>query len=305
MKDAARIPEKTDCLEPVPAADFVRAWKQDFGIETAHLFENVDAIELTRDAETGHMRFEPSILGDASFYQALRRFKWYHPVRKLEHVHAGRLASPGDLVLDIGAGVGDFARYLDQVGYIGLESDPDAVEAGQQSGRDLRPIDMATWRALDMFRPADLVTAFQVLEHVSEPQSFLTEMVACLSQDGRLVIGVPDAESYVADLPDFMLNAPPHHVTWWTEAALRELLDRAGMKVDAVTRFPVEPWEYQLWWMAKASNCLPGQKERRFGRALRWRKILSFCLSWPLQWMPPPAGANGSTLLVQASRRYP
>ena len=292
-----------DLLERIAAEDLVRAWRQDFGIDVARLFSGVEHIELKRDPGSGYLRFDPPILGDAAFYQKLRAFKWYHPEQKREHVHAASVVAAGAFVLDVGAGVGDFARCLEHVGYIGLESDPEAIAAGRRTGLDLRSETMSMWRDSVDYRPANVVSAFQVLEHVSDPQNFIAEMTQCLAPDGQLIIGVPDADSYVADLPDFMLNAPPHHVTWWTEPALRQLLEKMGLKVDAVTRFQVEPWEYQLWWMAKISNGLPGRKERRFGRTMRWRKILSFCLSWPLQWMSPPRRARGSTLLVQASRK--
>ncbi|MFN3212712.1 MAG: class I SAM-dependent methyltransferase [Henriciella sp.] len=292
-----------DLLERIPVPDLVRAWRQDFGIDVAALFEGADQIELKRDPGSGVLHFDPPILGDAAFYQQLRAFKWYHPAQKREHVHAASVVAAGAFVLDVGAGIGDFARHLERVGYIGLESDPEAILAGRRAGRDLRCQTMSTWRGSADYRPANIITAFQVLEHVPAPQDFIAEMIQCLAPDGTLMIGVPDAESYVADLPDFMLNAPPHHITWWTEAALKHLLETAGLKVDAVTRFQVEPWEYQLWWMAKLSNWLPGRKARRFGRALRWRKILAFCLSWPLQRVSPPRSACGSTLLIQASRK--
>lgn len=282
--------------------DLVRAWRQDFGIDVAHLFSGVEQIEMREDANTGHIAFWPPILGDAAFYQALRRFKWYHPERKCEHVYAAEIAQRGSFVLDVGAGHGDFAAHLCDVDYLGLESDPDAVATAKSRGHDVRDQSMATWRASDAFRPADLVTAFQVLEHVEDPETFLNEMKSCLQDQGDLIIGVPDADSYVRSLPDFMLNAPPHHVTWWTETSLRAVLRRVGMEAVQVQRFAVEPWEYQLWWMAKFAGDVLKSERGFFGPHLRWRKMWSFCLSWPLQWLAPPKTARGSTLLVRAQR---
>ncbi|MEL7032541.1 MAG: class I SAM-dependent methyltransferase [Pseudomonadota bacterium] len=289
-------------LETIQAADLIQSWRQDFGIDVAHLFSGIEHIEMREDAETGRVDFVPRVLGDATFYQALRQFYWYHPARKQEHVHAATLTKPGDLVLDVGAGNGDFAAYLSDVEYIGLEQDGTAVEAASARGRNLRSLSMADWRASDHARLADLVTAFQVLEHVPDPQAFLAELTNCLAPGGVMVIGVPDAQSYVSDVPDLMLNAPPHHVSWWTEAALRTSLARVGLEVMEIKRFAVEPWEYQLWWMAKFAGWMGGNGGARFGRHLRLRKVIAFCLSWPLQWLAPPKSARGSTLLVQATR---
>lgn len=297
-------PETSDdgVLETLQTADLIQSWRQDFGIEVSHLFAGIERIEMRQDAEAGRVDFVPRVLGDAAFYQALRQFNWYHPARKLEHVHAATLAKPGDLVLDVGAGNGDFAAYLSDVDYIGLEQDGAAVEAARARGRDLRALSMADWRASDRERRADLVTAFQVLEHVADPQAFLAELNSCLASDGTMVIGVPDAESYVSDVPDLMLNAPPHHVSWWTEAALRTSLAQVGLEVIEVKRFAVEPWEYQLWWMAKFTGWMGGHRGPRFGRRLRVKKVIAFCLSWPLQWLAPPQSARGSTLIVLAKR---
>lgn len=292
-------------MERIPSDHLIRAWRQDFGIDVSHLFAGIDQIELHEAANTGHIAFSPPVLGDTTFYQALRRFKWYHPKRKREHEYAAARAKPGDFILDVGAGNGDFAAYLSDVDYLGLESDQAAVAEAQRQGRGLRDLTMADWLASEAYRPADLVTAFQVLEHVADPQAFLAGMRRCLHEKGELVIGVPDAESYVRSLPDFMLNAPPHHVTWWTERAVRALMQEVGLEVVEVKRFAVEPWEYQLWWMAKFAGNIAHSDRAFFGPQLRWRKIWSFCLSWPLQWLAPPKSARGSTLVLRARLAAP
>ncbi|MEM7458092.1 MAG: class I SAM-dependent methyltransferase [Pseudomonadota bacterium] len=289
-------------FQTLRTSELIKSWKQDFGIDVDSLFKGIEQLELRRDPATGRMDFLPRVLGDADFYQQLRRFSWYHPKRKLEHVHAAQLAQSGDFILDVGAGHGDFAAYLSDVDYLGLESDQVAVAAARERGRDLRAITMSELRADKTYRPADLVTAFQVLEHVDDPDTFLREMKDCMRTDGSMIVGVPDADSYVTRVPDLMLNAPPHHVTWWTEAALRKTMSRIGLDVVRVQRFAVEPWEYQLWWMAKFSRWMGDANGQYFGRNLRARKVAAFSLSWPLQWVAPPKSASGSTLLVHARR---
>ncbi len=288
----------SEIIERIRAADLVSSWKRDFGVDVAHLFAGVEELTLSRDVDTGLLSFDPPVEGDAAFYQAMRRFKWYHPAHKEEFAAAAEWLGAGGRALDVGAGDAGFARYVRAGAYTGLETDPQAVASAVATGLTVHNLDMAAYRASDRFEAAELVTAFQVLEHVRDPQRFVCEMAELTTPGGHVAIGVPDAASYVADLPDFMLNAPPHHLTWWTEAALGAAMAQAGLQVRAVHRFGVEPWERQLWWMAKLARIGRAETASRFGRRLRARKVASFVGAWALQIFPIPKPARGSTLLM-------
>lgn len=284
-------------LETIAAADIVETWQRDFGIDVARLFRNVATVDLVEDAATGRIGFRPAITGDPAFYAALRKFRWYHPASKAEHEAAARWLQDGERVIDVGAGLGGFSAHVPRRQYLGLETDPDAVAACTAKGLTVLELDLQA--AIGAVEPGGMVTAFQVLEHVADADAFLAGMIALTGPGGRIAIGVPDAASYIADLPDFVLNAPPHHVSWWTEAALRGLFERAGLKVLAAERFRVEPWERQIWWMAKLSG---KAGPRRFGRQLRTRKVLAYAGSLGLQVLPVPGSARGATLLMVGER---
>ncbi|MEO9970152.1 MAG: class I SAM-dependent methyltransferase [Hyphomonadaceae bacterium] len=287
-----------DVIETIQVADIIASWKSDFGIDVAHLFAGVDGLNVVQDPMTGRLGFYPPIEGDAGFYQALRKFDWYHPPHKEEFAAAAAWHQAGEPVLDIGAGDADFSNYIPHQDYRGLELDGAAVAKAKASRLDVRDLSMRDYLASKEFAPAGLVAAFQVLEHVADPDGFISDMAAMTRTGGRVAIGVPDAGSYVADLPDFMLNAPPHHLTWWTEAALEAAMMRAGFEIEAVYRFAVEPWERQLWWMAKLAKLGRGDQAARFGAELRARKVASYIGSWVLQILPIPKTVRGSTLLM-------
>lgn len=292
----------TEIVETVSSADLVKSWQSDFGIDVAHLFEDVPEIALLKDNKTGRLSFYPAVEGDPAFYQALRAFDWYHPPSKDEFAAAASYHRPGELIIDVGAGAGGFAAHVPRPLYRGLETDSEAVKAAHAKGLNLVHSDMAEHLASEYFQPAGLVTAFQVLEHVRDPDMFLHELVALADKGGRVVVGVPDAGSYVADLPDFMLNAPPHHLTWWTGTALRDSLQTAGLRILETHRFKVEPWERQLWWMSKLARLARPEKMSRLGAKLRTRKVASYLGSWALQKCPIPKTARGSTLLMVAEK---
>lgn len=290
-------------VETISTLDIIASWRKDFGIDVARLFEGVETLLMLEDTQTGQLSFYPPIEGDAAFYQALRKFDWYHPPTKEEFSAAAKYHIAGEQVIDVGAGAGGFAAHVPRGLYCGLETDGEATLAGVANGLNIIKADMSDYLESANFQAAGLVTAFQVLEHVAAPQAFIKKLSSLACAGGRVAIGVPDAGSYVADLPDFMLNAPPHHLTWWTQPALASAMEVAGLKIIGTHCFAVEPWERQLWWMAKLANLARPAGIGRFGATLRARKVASFLGSWVLQLTPIPTEQRGSTLLMVGEKR--
>ena len=306
MAEPTLAPEplaRPDCevLETLLVKDLVRSWRQDFGLEVSDLFSGLETLRLCRNLESGLVFFDPPVPGPEAFYQGLRRFPWYHPPAKAEHRVAASYLKPGDRILDIGAGEGGFSAFVQDGTYRGLEFDGEAVARGRELGRNLSQMSLEDASAA---APAayDVVTAFQLLEHLPDPESFAVQAAALVAPGGWLILGVPSAESYLSALPDFVLNAPPHHLTWWTAQSLGDLLRRQGLQDLDFHEFPVEPWERRLWWMARVAKAQGQAPDRHFGAVLRQRKILSWLASGLLQWLKPPAQTSGATLLVAARK---
>ncbi|MEM7661442.1 MAG: class I SAM-dependent methyltransferase [Pseudomonadota bacterium] len=293
---------EVEVIEVISVEDLIKSWQSDFSVETRHLFGSLKTIRMLRHRQSGIIFFDLPVLGDAAFYKTLRHFKWYHPSTKEEYRAAADWARADQMVLDVGAGLAGFADHVPKDRYIGLETDSEAVKDCRARGLTVHNMDMATYRAQSDVISAGLVTAFQVLEHVDDPDGFIEQMGSLTQQGGRVAVGVPDADSYVSDLPDFMLNAPPHHITWWTEASLLALMERQGLRPLEVKRFPVEPWERQLWWMAKVARIGRREGGSQFGRNLRARKVVAYLVSYALQLLPLPSDAMGSTLFIIAEK---
>ncbi|MDJ0950874.1 MAG: class I SAM-dependent methyltransferase [Alphaproteobacteria bacterium] len=298
----ARPRPSYEVLETVSAAGLAASWRADLGIDVGTAFAGVDLFQLCRDPATGLVFFDPPVTGPPDFYARLRRFDWYRPPHKEEHATAARWIPAGARVLDIGAGDGRFAAHVPHARYRGIETDPEAVAAARARGLDVREATLS--QVAGEGGGFDVVAAFQVLEHLADPFAFASAAVDCLPDAGLVMFGVPDGESYVADLPDFVLNAPPHHVTWWTETALRQLARDLGLTLLAMERFPVEPWERRLWWMARVARALAPRRRRRFGRRLRTLKIASWLAAGLLARLPVGFGdSSGATLLLVAGKR--
>jgi hypothetical protein len=81
--------------------------------------------------------------------------------------------------------------------------------------------------------PVDLITAFHVLEHVSDPEAFLKRCHGRLNEQGVLVIEVPSfefARKRLNDDPVGLLNhiSPYYHLHHFTRAGLDTMLRRTG-----------------------------------------------------------------------------
>lgn len=138
-------------------------------------------------------------------------------------------AGPPGRALEIGAGVGYLSSQLIANGW-----DTDALEPGK--GYE------AYWKHLnvevinDFFPsqfakgPYDLVIMYAVLEHIFDVETFLRAIVEHLSEDGRIILAVPDCsvETTVGD-PSMLVH---EHYHYFTAPSLRRTLESQGLQAD-------------------------------------------------------------------------
>jgi SAM-dependent methyltransferase len=89
------------------------------------------------------------------------------------------------------------------------------------------------------FEPAlfDLVTLWDVIEHVADPLAVLTEVARVLAPGGKVVLTTGDIGSAYARRHGvrWHLLTPPWHLYFFSRATLAGLAARAGLKVDGVS----------------------------------------------------------------------
>jgi len=134
----------------------------------------------------------------------------------------------GGRVLDIGAGVGNFLCRLEAnwecYGVEGSESTRSELEA--RAIKVFRGLSEATQSHAGTFQ---VITLFQVLEHIADFDLILKQCHQLLAAGGRLVITVPDGDAMIRQeqmtgCPDM----PPNHINKWTPASLSGVLERIG-----------------------------------------------------------------------------
>lgn len=241
-------------LFSIETASLARYWKYIAGVDVRNLYATVERIELC-EAEDGLWFFSPMIAGDHHFYGDLYRklrFDRFLVAERHEFGLAAKHVGHGAEVLDVGCGFGEFARWLDHVVYTGIDLSFEEADAGPLPAH-------ATIRRQDLGdhllegRTYDVVSAFQVLEHVKDPAVFLRQIRQAVKPGGKVIIAVPLVPSPALEIPAVPINMPPHHLTFWTAPALHRLFEGAGLHVVHYEEVPPSPAEDFLFWARKFS----------------------------------------------------
>jgi 2-polyprenyl-3-methyl-5-hydroxy-6-metoxy-1,4-benzoquinol methylase len=159
--------------------------------------------------------YEPSIAGDDSLYKSLQLIPGYYMSAKDEFRVALEHVSPDAQVLEVGAGPGEFGMQLHSQKYVGLELSDSAVALACSKGLDVRTDSLQKHLRDVGSERYDVVCAFQVLEHVAEPRRMLENMILSVKPHGKLILSVPNDDSFVSVERNAVLNMPPHHQTRW------------------------------------------------------------------------------------------
>jgi SAM-dependent methyltransferase len=145
-------------------------------------------------------------------------------------------------VLDIGTGLGHFLIHLSKMSGVGRLGGTDITDVNRERlathGIDLYLGDIAE---LDLDR-WDVVTVHHVLEHVLDPNAFLTRVAELLGDGGILHLVLPNEASFMSRWKSYLSRSglkprpfkhlsPEHHLWYFDRETLNRLLEKNGFRV--------------------------------------------------------------------------
>ncbi|PNW30958.1 UNVERIFIED_CONTAM: methyltransferase type 11 [Euhalothece sp. KZN 001] len=233
-------------LSVIKSDQLIQDWKRGFGIDISEELKGCEEIKLY-ECNKSKLRFFMPIdtAGSDQLYEQLEKYDWYYMPRKWEHDVAVTDLQRCQRVLEVGCGRGAFVERLckeENIDAEGVELNSSAVSSAKAKGINVYPIDLHELAEKEE-ESYDAVCSFQVLEHVPDPLPFLESMLTLLKPQGKLIISVPNAESFLQHQYN-LLDMPPHHVTQWSESAFRFLNSCLPVKVDKIRREPLA--EYHI-----------------------------------------------------------
>lgn len=212
--------------------------------ETLSEFYQSEYPELLSDGELGED--VSRLLRDtenATREREWRRSTWYTDCLSI----ACDIDSGAERVLDIGCGTGEFLSFAEERGYDAVGVEPSGRLADAAREKDLEVYDGTVEAFVDEHdQRFDLITLFNVLEHVPNPAEVFQAVRSLLTDDGVVVVKVPNefnplqvAAKELLDLEHWWITAPTH-IYYFDFESLGTLMTDLGFDVrESMADFPM------------------------------------------------------------------
>jgi 2-polyprenyl-3-methyl-5-hydroxy-6-metoxy-1,4-benzoquinol methylase len=184
--------------------------------------DNPNFPENISDIETAYLNyFEPSRADKKSHSLLLQWIQKNKP-------------GAGYQLLDAGCGSGKFVNYMNTQGYksFGIEPSVPVYDHFLKNNSAFECISVINYINKDPGKVFDIITAFDVLEHVKDPVGFLTGIASLLHKDSLLFISTPDAGSFHRRLAGRHWHYfNKYHFSFFSKNTIRLAAKKAGLEL--------------------------------------------------------------------------
>jgi len=216
------------------------------------------------------------------------------------YILPGRCAS-STRWLDIGCGTGTLLRACTKIGSkIGIERDEQCIQLARSRGLEILPAG-DNW-SFSSLEPFDLITLFDVLEHLNDETAVLDEAHRSLREGGQILVTVPALRSLWSGHD--LVN---HHFRRYTRKSLLACFDPDQWQIQRVSYYSSLLLPL-IWLTRKLKNLRHGIDEKTAGHDFHYGpKLLDALLltvfrqeRWLLRHMALPLG---SSLILVARKK--
>lgn len=163
------------------------------------------------------------IVRSLSYIEELRE-----PLKELGFVLPKRKSRRGSHALEIGCGVGVYAKWISNHGYDYLGIEPDAevcAFAAKQFAKRGIGFQAKTFEELSLRQRFRVILAAHVFEHMEDAPGMMAKALKMLEPDGVLIIVIPNDEDPVN----------PDHIWTFTPENLKSTLEKVGFREVKMT----------------------------------------------------------------------
>jgi SAM-dependent methyltransferase len=293
-------------IERVRVVDLNSEYQRQYGVSVLAEFAHLGpSLFMWRCASCQLEHFAPLVAGTSDFYSALARLPGYYTPRRWEFAETTRRLGGDVDLIDVGCGDGEFLQGVPGSRKRGIEFNAEAAKRAREQGLNVLVASLASLPAAS----ADVLTMFQVIEHVADPAKLICDAVRVLRPEGRMFLSAPNNDAFVGSAMHDPMNAPPHHPLRWRGASFAALPDIAPLTLVSLTPEPLSRPQLYHYHRARyigALRDLSGTRLplHRVGLAMTaMRRTANLWALAMTRLFPQPApGALGPTLLAEFRR---
>lgn len=217
-----------ESIQPVPSPAFLEAYY------SAYMSSAKSGFYQERAAETIPERFRG------------RYTPW------LDRIHA-MVGGRQRRLLDIGAGLGMFLRLARECGFDVQGVEPNKEAADALFERFGIPVVNGLFEDVELAEKVDVVTMWDLLEHLADPRSALEKAASLVVSGGLLVMEIPARDSLLHNLAKasyrlsggrirrpLLLVCGVHHLHYFSQRDISHLMNECGFEVKEIHRGETE-----------------------------------------------------------------
>ena len=180
------------------------------------------------------------------FDKIYQKVKKYTLNQKLKLINSFQTSEK--TLLDIGCGTGDFLKHCQNNNWIvtGVEPNTNARDlANQKLQTTLHSV------LEDVQNTYDVITLWHVLEHVADLDGYISQLKKLLKPNGRLVIAVPNFQSYDAQHYKSFWAAydVPRHLWHFSKKSIQNLLHQYHFELETI-----KPMRFDSYYVSLLSE---------------------------------------------------